>query len=84
MDNEIIIEALREENEALKRKLALHFMDGTPEDKRAAEELFNEQRDLITVLEVENAALKQSRDEYQFENYSLKRRIVVLEKKLKA
>ena len=83
MDYEIIVEALTEENTKLKTKLALHFMDATEEDKKAAEHLFYEQRDEINVLNIELVAVKQSRDEYQHENRKLKRRILTLEKQSK-
>jgi hypothetical protein len=81
MDNEILIEVLTEENTTLKTKLALHFMDAADEDKKLAEQLFNEQRDLIAVLKVEVASLAKSRDQFQAENRRLKRRIATLEGK---
>lgn len=83
MDYEILVEALTEENTQLKTKMALQFMDATEEDKQAAERLFYEQRDEINILNVELAAVKQSRDEFQAENRKLKRRITTLEKQLK-
>lgn len=83
MDYEILIEALSEENTQLKTKMALKFMDATEEDKQAAERLFYEQRDEINILNIELAAVKLSRDEFQAENRKLKRRIVTLEKQLK-
>lgn len=81
MDKEILIEILTEENTTLKTKLALHFMDATDEDKQLAEQLFNEQRDLIAVLQVEAASLAKSRDQFQSDNRRLKRRIATLEGK---
>lgn len=83
MDNEYIIEALTEEVTQLKTRVALGFMDATEEDKKLAEQLFNEQRDEIAILNIELAAVKQSRDTFQDENRKLKRRIASLEKKLK-
>jgi hypothetical protein len=83
MDYEILVEALTEENTQLKTKLALKFMDATEEDRKAAEQLFYEQRDEINILNIELAAVKQSRDEYQHENRKLKRRLLTLEKQLK-
>ena len=76
-----MIEVLTEENTTLKTKLALHFMDATDEDKQLAEQLFNEQRDLIAVLNVEVASIAKSRDQFQAENRRLKRRIATLEGK---
>lgn len=81
MDKEILIEILTEENTTLKTKLALHFMDATDEDKKLAEQLFNEQRDLIAVLQVEVASIAKSRDQFQSDNRRLKRRIAALEGK---
>lgn len=83
MDNEYIIEALTEEVTQLKTLVALGFMDATEEDRKLAEQLFNEQRDEIAILNIELAAVKQSRDTFQDENRKLKRRIASLEKKLK-
>lgn len=84
MDNEIVIEALTEENTQLKTRLALHFMDASDEDKQFAEKLFYEQRDAISLLEVELESIRKSRDEFQSENRKLKRRIAILEKEFKA
>lgn len=83
MDYEILVEALTEEIAQLKTKLALQFMDATEEDRKAAEQLFYEQRDEINILNIELAAVKQSRDEFQAENRKLKRRLLSLEKQLK-
>lgn len=83
MDNEYIIEALTEEITQLKTRLALGFMDANEDDRNLAEQLFNEQRDEISILNIELAAVKKSRDEFQDENRKLKRRIASLEKKLK-
>lgn len=84
MDFEIIIEALTEENTALKTKLALGFMDASDEDRQSAEQLFYEQQKEIKMLSIELAAIRQSRDEFQAENRRLKRRVTTLEKQLKA
>lgn len=83
MDNEYIIEALTEEVVLLKTRVALGFMEGSEEDKKLAEQLFNEQRDEISILTIELNAVKKSRDEFQSENRKLKRRVSMLEKKLK-
>lgn len=83
MDYEIIVEALTEENFQLKSKLALATLDATEDDKKAAELLFNEQRDEIVILRIELEAIKKSRDAFQSENGKLKRRILALEKQLK-
>ena len=83
MEHEFLIEALTQENARLKNKLAVHFMDASDEDKRYAEKLFLEQQDEIAILCVELNAVKKSRDEFQSENQKLKRKIAILEKKLK-
>lgn len=80
---EHIIEALTEEITQLRTKMALGFMDATEEDRKLAESLFYEQRDEISILNVELTAVKKSRDEFQAENRKLKRRIAALEKQLK-
>lgn len=83
MEHEFLVEALTQENARLKNKLAVHFMDASDEDKRYAEKLFLEQQDEIAILCVELNAVKKSRDEFQSENQKLKRKIAILEKKLK-
>lgn len=83
MEHEFLIEALTQENARLKNKLAVHFMDASEEDKGYAEKLFAEQQDEIAILCVELNAVKKSRDEFQSENQKLKRKIAILEKKLK-
>lgn len=83
MNEEFVIEALTEEVTQLKTKIALGFMEATEEDRKLAESLFNEQRDEIAILNIELAAVKQSRDEFQAENRKLKRRIAYLEEQIK-
>lgn len=81
MDSETLMEALAEENQQLRTRLALHFMDGTEEDKQAAEKLFYELQDEIRLLRIEVSSLTNSRDSFQSDNRRLKRRIAVLEGK---
>lgn len=83
MDYEIIVEALTEENFQLKTKIALQSFEASDEDKKAAEKLFNEQQDEISILRIELDAVKKSRDRFQSDNGKLKRRILALEKQLK-
>lgn len=83
MEHEFLIEALTQENARLKNKLAAKLMDASEEDKGYAEKLFAEQQDEIAILCVELNAVKKSRDEFQSENQKLKRKIAILEKKLK-
>ena len=80
---EHVIEALTEEINRLKSRLAVQFMDATDEDKQLADRLFREQQDEIAVLNIELASVKKSRDEFQAESQKLKRRILALEKKMK-
>lgn len=83
MEQEFVIEALTQENALLKNKLALQTMEASDEDKQYAEKLFKEMQDELAILCIEVNAVKKSRDEFQSENQKLKRRIAVLEKKLK-
>lgn len=80
---EHVIEALTEEVNRLKSRLAVQFMDATDEDKQLADQLFREQQDEIAVLNIELASVKKSRDGFQAESQKLKRRILALEKKMK-
>lgn len=78
-----LVEALTEEVNNLKLKVALTFMDASEEDKALAEQIFKEQQDEIAVLSVELQAVKQSRDQYQAENARLKKYVASLEKQVK-
>lgn len=80
---EHVIEALTEEVNRLKTRLAVQFMDATDEDKQFAERLFREQQDEIAILNIELSSVKKSRDEFQAEGQKLKRKILALEKKMK-
>ncbi|MEY4720040.1 MAG: hypothetical protein RL563_2658 [Pseudomonadota bacterium] len=81
MDNEIVIETLKDEINRLNRVVALGFMQATEEDKKLAEELFYEQQARIKNQELEIQALRKSRDAFQLDNRKLKRRIAALEGK---
>lgn len=83
MEQEIIIEALSQENLQLKHKLAARYMEASEEDKKFAEELFQELQDELSVLSIELDAVTKSRNSFQSENQKLKHRIAILEKKLK-
>ena len=80
---EHVIEALTEEVNRLKTRLAVQFMDATDEDKQLADRIFREQQDEIAILNIELSSVKKSRDEFQAESQKLKRRILALEKKMK-
>jgi hypothetical protein len=64
-------QAIAEENEELKAKLAVGLMDGTPEDKKKAQDIIEEQRALIKSLEAQVKGLTASRDSYQIKNSEL-------------
>ena len=83
MEHEIIIEALSRENQELKCRLAVARMEATEEEKRMADDIFNELLSELSVLQLEINAVKISRDGMQSENQRLKHRIITLEKKLK-
>lgn len=63
------------ENEKLLHKLAVQGMDGTEEEKAAAAETLESQRQIIATLEAEIRALKASRDGFQAENAELKKQV---------
>ena len=63
------------ENEKLLHKLAVNGMEGTEEEKVAAAETLESQRQTIATLEAEVRALKASRDGFQAENAELKRQV---------
>ena len=74
---------LAEELEKVKDELNIKNMDATPEQKVMALQTIDELRDEIRKLNIDLVAVKQSRDQYQNENASLKRQIAALNKKLK-
>jgi len=63
--------AIAEKNEELEAKLAVKLMDGTPEEKKKAQEIIEEQRALIKSLEAQVKGLTASRDSYQIKNAEL-------------
>lgn len=77
------IELLKAENEALSDKLAVASMDGDEIEKQLAESTIKDLRAQIRLLEIELAAVKQSRDTFQAENAQLMKQVASLQKKLK-
>jgi ParB-like chromosome segregation protein Spo0J len=63
--------AIAEENEELKAKIAVGLMDGTPEEKKKAQQIIEEQTALIKSLEAQVKGLIASRDSYQIKNVEL-------------
>lgn len=77
------IALLKAENEALSDKLAVASMTGDEIEKAMAESTIKDLRAQIRVLEIELAAVKQSRDTFQSENAQLMKQVAMLQKKLK-
>lgn len=69
------------ENEKLMHRLAVGVMDATEEEKQAAAETLESQRQIIATLEAEVRALKVSRDGFQAENAELKRQVAYWRKR---
>lgn len=69
------------ENEKLMHRLAVQTMEGTEEEKQAAAETLESQRQIIATLEAEVRALKVSRDGFLAENAELKRQVSYWRKK---
>jgi ParB-like chromosome segregation protein Spo0J len=63
--------AIAQENEELRTKLALQIMDGTPEEKKQAQAIIEEQAERIKSLEAQVKGLTASRDAYQLKNAEL-------------
>lgn len=63
--------AIAEKNEELEAKLAVKLMDGTPEEKKKAQEIIEEQAERIKSLEAQVKGLTASRDAYQLKNGEL-------------
>lgn len=78
-----LIEHLTKENEELTMNLALAHMGGTEEQQAEAREVMNALRETVRVLEIELAAVKQSRDTFQSENSALKQQCSMYQRQLK-
>lgn len=78
-----LIEHLQKENDELTMNLALAHMGGTEEQRNEAREVMNALRETVRVLEIELAAVKQSRDTFQSENSALKQQCSMYQRQLK-
>jgi hypothetical protein len=63
--------AIAERNEELEAKLAVKLMEGTPEEKKQAQAIIEEQAERIKSLEAQVKGLTASRDSYQLKNAEL-------------
>jgi ElaB/YqjD/DUF883 family membrane-anchored ribosome-binding protein len=68
-------QAIAEENEELKAKLAVKSMDASEEDKQSAQELIDELRATIKSQEAQIKGLTASRDAYQQKNAELLKQV---------
>jgi len=68
-------QAIAEENEELKAKLAVKSMDASKEDKQSAQELIDELRATIKSQEAQIKGLTASRDAYQQKNAELLKQV---------
>jgi len=68
-------QAIAEENEELKAKLAVKGMDASEEDKQSAQELIDELRATIKSQEAQIKGLTASRDAYQQKNAELLKQV---------
>lgn len=68
-------QAIAEENESLKAKLAVKSMDVSEEDKQSAQELIDELRATIKSQEAQIKGLTASRDAYQQKNAELLKQV---------
>lgn len=75
--------AVSDENTLLKDKIAIGQWDASEIEKINAEELIAELREQIRLLEIDNRALRESRDTFQNQNSELMRRVKSLQNDLK-
>lgn len=67
--------AIAERNEELEAKLAVGLMEGTPEEKKKAQQIIEEQAEKIKSLEAQVKGLTASRDSYQLKNGELLKQV---------
>jgi hypothetical protein len=75
--------AVSQENILLKDKIAIGQWDASEIEKIDAQELIAELREQIRLLEIDNRALRESRDTFQNQNSELMRRVKQLQSQLK-
>lgn len=78
------INSLEAENQVLKDKIAIGQWDATEIEKLDVEETISSLREQIRVLEIDNKALRESRDMFQARNAELMKTVKSLQTKLKA
>ena len=81
MDYADAINYLKQENESLTHKLALHSMDASDEDRALAAELIEAQANEIKQLKIEVESLTVSRNMFQAECGQLKKQIAMMNRK---
>ena len=77
------VNALSSENQLLKDKIAVEQWDASEIEKVDAAEVIAELREQVRVLEIDNKALRDSRDLFQTRNVDLMRTVKSLQAKLK-
>ncbi len=77
------IDAVSEENTVLRDKIALGQWDASDIEKIDAEETIKDLREQIRLLEIDNKALRESRDMFQNRNAELLKSLKLLQNKLK-
>lgn len=77
------VQALSDENELLKDKIAIGQWDASEIEKIDAEDTIKELRERIRILEIDNKALRDSRDMFQSRNAELMAKVKSLQKRLK-
>ena len=78
-----LIDMLQTENQQLKDRLALGFMDGTEDDKNLAKQTIDELREELRITKIELEAVKVSRGTFQNECHQMRKQITMLQSKLK-
>jgi len=82
-ENFAAIDYLTKENEKLKEKVALAFMEGDEDDKAKAQQLIDSLKEEIRLLQIDNRALKAGMDKYQREASQLRKQVAMLERQIK-
>lgn len=77
------VNQLSDENTVLRDTIAIGQWDASGIEKMDAEERMAQYRERIRILEIDNKALRDSRDMYQSQNSELMRTVKSLQKKLK-
>jgi len=81
--HEELIETLTKENAELTQRIAVSAMEGTDEEKQAANELITDLTEKLRIAEIEIVSLKGSRDRFQNECAQLKKQVAAQQRQLK-